>query len=85
MSRLIYYASRTLNSTQQKYTTTKKELLAVIFAFDKFRPYLLDSKIVVHTNHATLKYLFAKEDAKPRLISCILLLQDFDFVIKDRK
>ena len=59
MFRAIYYASRTLDNTQQKYTTTEKELLAVVFAIDKFRSYLLGSKIVVHTDHAALKYLFA--------------------------
>ena len=58
MFRAIYYASRTLDNTQQKYTTTEKELLAVVFALDKFRSYLLGSKIVVHTDHAALKYLF---------------------------
>ena len=74
-----------LDSTQQKYNTTEKELLAVMFAFDKFKPYLLCSKIVVHTDHVALKYLFTKKVAKPRLIRWIILLQEFDFVIKDRK
>jgi len=63
----------------------KKELLAVVFALDKFRSYLLDSKIVVHTNHAALKYLFVKKDSKPRLMRWILLLQEFDLKIKDMK
>ena len=85
MFRAIYYASRTLDNTQQKYTTTKKELLAVVFALDKFRSYLLGSKIVVHTDHAALKYLFVKKDSKPRLMRWILLLQEFDLEIKDRK
>ena len=74
MFREIYYASRTLDNTQQKYTTTEKELLAVVFALDKFRSYLLCSKIVVHTDHAALKYLFVKKDSKPRLMRWILLL-----------
>ena len=85
MFRAIYYASRTLDNTQQKYTTTEKELLAVVFAIDKFRSYLLGSKIVVHTDHAALKYLFVKKDSKPRLMRWILLLQEFDLEIKDRK
>ena len=85
MFRAIYYASRTLDNTQQKYTTTEKELLAVVFAIDKFRSYLFGSKIVVHTDHAALKYLFVKKDSKPRLMRWILLLQEFDLEIKDRK
>ncbi|GKC68082.1 reverse transcriptase domain-containing protein [Tanacetum coccineum] len=51
----IYYASKTLNDAQAHYTTTKKELLAVVFSFDKFRPYLILSKTVVYTNHSALK------------------------------
>ena len=81
----IYYASRTLNDTQQNYTTTEKELLVVVFAFEKFRSYLLLSKVVVYTDHAALKYLMAKKDAKPRLIRWILLLQEFDVEIRDKK
>ncbi|GJW20975.1 putative nucleotidyltransferase, ribonuclease H [Tanacetum coccineum] len=64
----IYYANKTLNNAQDHYTTTKKELLAVVFSFDKFRQYLILSKTVVYTDHSALKYLFSKEDAKPRLI-----------------
>ena len=64
----IYYANHSLTETQQNYTTTEKELLAVIFSFDKFRPYLLLSKVIVYTDHSTLKYLLAKKDAKPKLI-----------------
>ncbi|GJU10741.1 reverse transcriptase domain-containing protein [Tanacetum coccineum] len=64
----IYYASKTLNNAQEHYTTTEKELLAVFFSFDKFRQYLVLSKIVVYTDHFALKYLFSKQDAKPRLI-----------------
>nr|XP_011459895.1 PREDICTED: uncharacterized protein LOC105350153 [Fragaria vesca subsp. vesca] len=81
----IYYASRTLNDAQQNYTTTEKELLVVIFALDKFRSYLLQSKVIVYTDHAALKYLLTKKDAKPRLIRWILLLQEFDLEIKDKK
>ncbi|GJT29038.1 reverse transcriptase domain-containing protein [Tanacetum coccineum] len=81
----IYFASKTLNSAQQKYTVTKKELMAVVFAFDKFRSYLILSKTIVHTDHSALRHLFKKQDAKPRLIRWILLLQEFDIEIKDRK
>ncbi|KAK8652396.1 hypothetical protein V6N13_061414 [Hibiscus sabdariffa] len=64
----IYYASKTLNGAQVNYTTTEKELLAVIFAFDKFRSYLLGAKVTVYTDHSAIKYLLSKKDAKPRLI-----------------
>ncbi|GJY18515.1 reverse transcriptase domain-containing protein [Tanacetum coccineum] len=59
--------------------------MVVVFAFDKFRSYLILSKIIVHTNHSALRHLFKKQDAKPRLIRWILLLQEFDIEIKDRK
>ncbi|GKB22390.1 reverse transcriptase domain-containing protein [Tanacetum coccineum] len=81
----IYFASKTLNPAQQKYTVTEKELMAVVFAFDKFRSYLILSKTIVHTDHSALKHLFKKQDAKPRLICWILLLQEFDIEINDRK
>ncbi|GJS15915.1 putative nucleotidyltransferase, ribonuclease H [Tanacetum coccineum] len=83
--RPIHFASKTLNSAQQNYTVTEKELLAVVFAFDKFRSYLVLSKTVVFTDHAAIKYLFSKQDAKPRLIRWILLLQEFDIEIKNKK
>ncbi|XP_057754687.1 uncharacterized protein LOC130974001, partial [Arachis stenosperma] len=82
---VIYYASKVLNETQKNYTTTEKELLAVVYAFDKFRQYLIGSKVLVYTDHAALKYLMSKQDAKPRLIRWVLLLQEFDIEIKDRK
>ena len=72
---VIYYASRTLNDAQLNYATTEKELLAIVFAFDKFRPYLIGNKVVVHTDHSAIKYLMTKKDAKPRLIRWVLLLQ----------
>ena len=70
---------------QLNYTTTEKELLAVVFAIDKFRSYLVGAKVIVYSDHSALKYLLTKEDAKPRLIRWILLLQEFDLEIKDRK
>ncbi|KAJ9567664.1 hypothetical protein OSB04_003630 [Centaurea solstitialis] len=81
----ICFASRTLNDAQENYTTTEKELLAVVFAIEKFRSYLVLSKIIVYTDHSALKYLFPKPDAKPRLIRWILLLQEFDIEIRDKK
>ncbi|RVW61762.1 Retrovirus-related Pol polyprotein from transposon opus [Vitis vinifera] len=82
---VIYYASKTLNEAQRNYTTTEKEFLAVVFALDKFRAYLVGSFIVVFTDHSALKYLLTKQDAKARLIRWILLLQEFNLQIKDKK
>ncbi|KAL6315786.1 hypothetical protein AAG906_008171 [Vitis piasezkii] len=82
---VIYYASKTLNEAQRNYTTTEKELLAMVFALDKFRAYLVGSFIIVFTDHSTLKYLLTKQDAKARLIRWILLLQEFDLQIRDKK
>ncbi|RDX87591.1 Retrovirus-related Pol polyprotein from transposon 17.6, partial [Mucuna pruriens] len=82
---VIAYASKTMDSAQQNYTTTEKELLAIVFALDKFRSYLLGSKIVVFSDHAALKFLLKKPDAKPRLIRWMLLLQEFDLEIRDKK
>jgi hypothetical protein len=67
------------------YATTEKELLAVVFAIDKFRSYLVGAKVIIFTDHAALKYLLTKKDAKPRLLRWILLLQEFDLEIKDKK
>ncbi|GJR50352.1 reverse transcriptase domain-containing protein [Tanacetum coccineum] len=81
----IHYASKTMTDAQAHYTTTEKELLAVVYAFEKFRPYLVLSKTIVYTDHSALKYLLAKQDAKPRLLWWILLLQEFDVIIRDKK
>ena len=72
-----------MSGPQLNYATTEKELLAVVFAIDKFRSYLVGAKVIVYTNHAALKYPIAKKDAKPRLIRWMLLLQEFDLEIKD--
>ena len=61
---VIHYVSRTLNDAQLNYATTKKELLAIVFAFDKFKPYLIGKKVIVHTDHSAIKYLMTKKDAK---------------------
>ncbi|KAL1198722.1 putative mitochondrial protein [Cardamine amara subsp. amara] len=82
---MIYYASRTLDEAQCNYATTEKELLTIVFAFEKFRSYLVGSKVIVHTDHAAIRYLMSKKDAKPRLIRWILLLQEFDIEVRDRR
>ena len=70
----IYYASKTFNEAQENYSTTEKEMLAMVFACEKFRPHILGSHVVIHTDHAAIKYLMEKKDAKPRLIIWVLLL-----------
>ncbi|RVW89451.1 Retrovirus-related Pol polyprotein from transposon 17.6 [Vitis vinifera] len=82
---VVYYASKTLNDAQKNYTTTENELLAMVFALDKFKNYLLGTSIVIFTDHSALKYLFNKKDAKARLIRWILLLQEFNIQIKDKQ
>ncbi|CAN6712804.1 unnamed protein product [Malus baccata var. baccata] len=81
----IDFPNRTLNDAQLNYAITEKELLAVVFTLEKFRSYLVGAKVIVYTDHATLKYLLSKKDAKPRLIRWILLLQEFDLEIRDKK
>ena len=60
-------------------------MLAIVFACEKLRPYILGSHVIIHTDHASIKYLMAKREAKPRLIRWVLLLQEFDLEIKDKK
>jgi hypothetical protein len=81
----ISYASKTLTGPQLNYATMEKELLVVVFAIEKFGSYLVGAKVIVYTDHATLKYLLMKKDAKPLLIRWILLLQEFDLEIRDKK
>ena len=82
---MVYYASKTLNEAQRIYTTTEKELLAVVYTLDKFRAYLIGSDIVIFTDHSTLKYLLTKQNAKAKLIRWVLLLQEFNLQIRDKK
>nr|GEZ61004.1 reverse transcriptase domain-containing protein [Tanacetum cinerariifolium] len=83
--RPIHYASKTMTDAKSNYTTTEKEMLAVVYAFEKFRSYLIMNKSIVHTDHSVLKYLFAKKDAKARLLRWVLLLQGFDFKVLNTK
>lgn len=82
---VVYYASHTLNDARVNYTTTEKELLAIVFSLDKFRSYIVGSQVTIFTDHAALKYLLAKKEAKPCLLRWILLLQEFDLSIRDKK
>ncbi|KAF8086977.1 hypothetical protein N665_0606s0004 [Sinapis alba] len=81
---VIYYASRTMDEAQYRYTTSEKELLAIVFSFEKLRSYMVGSKVVVHTDHAAFRYLLIKKDAKSRLLRWIFFLQEFDLEIKDK-
>nr|GFB11449.1 reverse transcriptase domain-containing protein [Tanacetum cinerariifolium] len=83
--RPIHYASKTMNLAEANYTTTEKEMLAVVYAFEKFRSYHIMNKSIFYTDHSALKYLFAKKDAKARLLRWILLLQEFDFKVIDTR
>ena len=81
----IFYASKTLNEAHVNYATTEIKLVAVVYALEKFRSYLIGSKIIVYTDNFALKFLLSKKDSKPRLIRWILLLQEFDLQIIDKK
>ncbi|GKB68009.1 reverse transcriptase domain-containing protein [Tanacetum coccineum] len=83
--RPIHYASKTMTEAESNYTTTEKEMLAVVYAFEKFRSYLIMNKSIVYTDRSALKYLFTKKDAKARLLRWVLLLQEFDFKVIDTK
>nr|GEV46934.1 retrovirus-related Pol polyprotein from transposon 17.6 [Tanacetum cinerariifolium] len=83
--RPIHYANKTMTEAESNYTTTEKEMLAVVYAFEKFRSYLILNKSIVYTDHSALKYLFAKKDSKARLLHWVLLLQKFTFKVIDTK
>nr|GEY82024.1 retrovirus-related Pol polyprotein from transposon 17.6 [Tanacetum cinerariifolium] len=83
--RPIHYASKTMTEAESKYTMTEKEMLAVVYAFEKFRSYLILNKSIVYTDHSALKYLFQKKDLKARLLRWVLLLQEFTSKVIDTK
>ena len=82
---VVYYASKTLNEAQRNYTTIEKELLAVVYALDKFQAYMVGSDIIIFTDHSALKYMLTKHNVKASLIRWVLLLQEFNLQIKDKK
>ena len=81
----IYNANKPFNEAQENYSTTEKEMLVMVFSYEKSRPYILGSHFIIHTDYAAIRYLMAKKDAEPRLIRWVLLLQEFDIEIKDKK
>nr|GEW70193.1 reverse transcriptase domain-containing protein [Tanacetum cinerariifolium] len=76
---------KTMTEAESNYTTTEKEMLAIVYAIEKFRSYLIMNKSIVYTDHSALKYLFAKKDSKARLLRWVLLLQEFTFKVIDTK
>nr|GEU28851.1 retrovirus-related Pol polyprotein from transposon TNT 1-94 [Tanacetum cinerariifolium] len=66
--RPIHYASKTMTDAESNYSTTEKEMLVVVYAFEKFWSYLIMNKSIVYTDHSALNYLFAKKDPKARLL-----------------
>nr|GEY79425.1 reverse transcriptase domain-containing protein [Tanacetum cinerariifolium] len=83
--RPIHYATKTMTKAKSNYTTIEKEMLAMVYAFEKFRSYRIMNKNIVYTDHSALKYLFAKNDSKARLLRWVLLLQEFTFKVIDTK
>nr|GEX75413.1 reverse transcriptase domain-containing protein [Tanacetum cinerariifolium] len=83
--RPIHYASKTMTEAESNYTITKKEMLAVVYAFKKLRSYLIMNKSIMYTDHFALKYLFAKKESKVRLLCWVLLLQEFTFKVIEPK
>nr|GEU61945.1 reverse transcriptase domain-containing protein [Tanacetum cinerariifolium] len=83
--RPIHYASKTMTEAESNYTITEKEMLAVVYAFEKFWSYLIMNKSIVYTDHSALKDLFAKKDSKARLLHWVLLLLEFTFKVIDTK
>nr|GEV03244.1 reverse transcriptase domain-containing protein [Tanacetum cinerariifolium] len=75
--RPLHYASKIMTEAESNYTTTEIEMLAMVYAFEKFRSYLIMNKSIVYTDHSALKYLFAKKDSKARLLRWVLFLQEF--------
>ena len=75
---MVYYASKTLNEAQRNYTTTEKELLAVVYALDKFCTYLIGADKIIFTDHSALKYLLTKQNSRAWLIRWVLLLKEFN-------
>ena len=81
----INYARKTFSEAQENYSTTENEMLAMVFVCEKFEPYILGSHVIIHTDHVAIRYLIAKKEAKPTLTRWVLLLQEFDLEIKDKK
>ena len=84
MKFFIYYISKSLHGPELNYTITKKELLVVVYALNKFRHYVIGYPIFVHTDHSAIRYLMKKPVVSSRLARWLLLLQEFDITIIDK-
>lgn len=82
---VICYAIHVLNPTQMNYATNEKKLLEFVYTFDKLKSNFLGSKLIVYTDQVALKYLFTKQELKPRLLRWILILQQFDMEIQEKR
>ena len=77
----IAYASRLLSKAEKNYTTTEKEALAMVYAVNKFRHYLLDNRFIFYVDHLALQYLVSKPQVSGRLARWLLLSLEFDFKV----
>ncbi|XP_074299890.1 uncharacterized protein LOC141631069 [Silene latifolia] len=85
VAHVIQYSSSLLNDAQLNDTTTEKEFLAVVYVIEKFWAYLLGAKVIIYTDHKSIRQLVDKKDTKARLMKWVLLLSEFDIEIKDKQ
>ncbi|KAL4085150.1 hypothetical protein QTP88_027442 [Uroleucon formosanum] len=78
----IAYASRTLNKAEINYSTTEKELVAIMFGVKQFRPYVYGQKFTIITDHKPLTWLFSVKDPGSRLLRWRIKLDEFDYEIQ---
>ena len=82
--RIIKCTSRVLQPLEQKWCPREKEGLAIVFACEVFRPYILHTKFVIETDHESLSYL-RKAKAPARLVRWALKLSEFDYTVEYRR